>query len=55
MTKPIKVFIANFIQEVLLGVPSYAMGRASCALMELGLGEELSTELNPSEASSRKG
>ena len=52
LTKPIKVFIANFIQEVLLGVPSYAMGRASCALMEVGLNEELNMETTTTEDSS---
>ena len=44
LTKPIKVFIANFIQEILLGVPSYAMGRASCALLEAAIGSELNLE-----------
>ena len=46
------MFIANFIQEVLLGVPSYAMGRASCALLEAGLGEELNLEGVTPETSS---
>ena len=27
LAKPIKVFIASFIQEIMLGIPSYAMGR----------------------------
>lgn len=43
LAKPIKVFIANFIQEVLLGMPSYAMGRVSCALIEVCGSDELSS------------
>ena len=46
LTKPIKVFIATFIQDILLGVPSYAMGRVSCVLLELGLDTQITQTID---------
>ena len=46
LAKPIKVFITTFIQEVLLGVPSYATGRVSCELFRLASRVELSGKVD---------